>query len=141
MTSPTTAGRAEPHAGADPLRNVLQIDGWSTLLFGIALLGTAPWLSGPLGIPASWLVPFGVVMLGGSAALLLIAGYPRVPPRLSAAVVAGNALSGAALLVLAFSGLLPLTGLGVAFLLSGAVVVAVFAELEFAARRRSPAAG
>ncbi|MFC7745151.1 hypothetical protein ACFQXA_36090 [Nocardiopsis composta] len=42
MTSPTTAGRAEPHAGADPLRNVLQIDGWSTLLFGIALLGTAP---------------------------------------------------------------------------------------------------
>src|SRR5690606_42157513 len=64
MTSPTTAGRAEPHAGADPLRNVLQIDGWSTLLFGIALLGTAPWLSGPLGIPASWLVPFGVVMLG-----------------------------------------------------------------------------
>ncbi|MFC7745150.1 hypothetical protein ACFQXA_36085 [Nocardiopsis composta] len=86
-------------------------------------------------------MPFGVVMLGGSAALLLIAGYPRIPPRLSAAVVAGNALSGAALLVLAFSGLLPLTGLGLAFLLSGAVVVAVFAELEFAARRRSPAAG
>ncbi|WP_017594791.1 hypothetical protein [Nocardiopsis potens] len=142
LSSPTAAdrsGSAEQHAGGpeDPLRAVLRVDGWSTLLFGIALLGTAPWLAGPLGMPASWLVPFGVAMLGGSAALLLIAGYPRIPPRLSAAVVAGNALSGAALAALVFSGILPLTGLGTVFLLSGAAVVAVYAGLEFTARRRS----
>ncbi|WP_246080597.1 hypothetical protein [Nonomuraea mesophila] len=116
------------------LRLILRIDGWSTAVFGVVMLAAGPALSGPLGLPTAWSVPFGVAMLGGAAALGLIAGYPRIPPRHAAFVVAGNALSCVALLLLAFSGLIPLTGLGVAFLLAGALVVAVYA-----ARSNSPA--
>ncbi|MEO3795382.1 hypothetical protein ABGB14_34640 [Nonomuraea sp. B10E15] len=122
------------------LRLILRVDGWSTAVFGVIMLAGAQALSGPLGLPTSWSIPFGVAMLGGAAALGLIAGYPRIPPRHAAFVVAGNTLSCVALLVLAFSGLIPLTGLGVAFLLAGALVVAVYAALELMGLRRLTAA-
>ncbi|GAA2382616.1 hypothetical protein GCM10010420_00690 [Streptomyces glaucosporus] len=142
----TTAPAARRPAGEGPapdalLRTVLRVDGWSTALFGVVLLAGGGLLDGPLGLPLAWSVPFGVAMLGGAAALGLIAGYPRIPPRLSAAVVAGNALSCAALLILTFSGALPLTGPGTAFMLTGAAVVAVYAGLEYAGRRRLEDAG
>ncbi|WP_371657200.1 MULTISPECIES: hypothetical protein [unclassified Streptomyces] len=57
--------------------------------------------------------------------------------RLAAAVVVGNTLSCAALVVLAFTDVIPLTAAGTAFLLIGALVVAVFAEAEFVGCRRS----
>ncbi len=46
-------------------------------------------------------------------------------------VITGNTLSCAALVVLAFARVMPLTVWGVAFLLTGAVVVATYAGLEF----------
>ncbi|MEO3806591.1 hypothetical protein [Nonomuraea sp. B1E8] len=122
------------------LRQILRVDGWSTAVFGVIMLAGAQALSGPLGLPTSWSIPFGVAMLGGAAALGLIAGYPQIPPRHAAFVVAGNTLSCVALLVLAFSGLIPLTGLGVAFLLAGALVVAVYAALELMGLRQLTAA-
>ncbi|MEU7149770.1 hypothetical protein [Streptomyces sp. NPDC045470] len=79
-------------------------------------------------------------MLGGAAALALIAGYPRIPAGPAAAVVAGNTLSFVAMLLLTSSGLLPLTALGTVFLAVGAVVVAVFAVLEYVGLRRYVAA-
>ncbi|MFD7664567.1 hypothetical protein [Streptomyces sp. NPDC059788] len=148
MSTSTTTGattgvaaRSAPPAGAEPLRRVLLIDSWSTFAFGVVLLAGGGLLSEPLGLPVSWSVPFGIAMLGGAAALALIAGYPRVPTGPAVAVVAGNALSCVAMLVLAFSGLLPLTGLGSVFLAIGAVVVAVFAVLEFVGLRRYLGAG
>ncbi|WP_049575048.1 hypothetical protein [Nonomuraea sp. SBT364] len=119
----------------EPLRRILRIDGWSTAVFGVVMLAAAQPLSGPLGLPTAWSVPFGVAMLGGAAALGLIAGYPRIPARYVAFVVAGNALSCVALLVLVFADVLPLTGLGVVFMLTGALVVAVYAGLEFVGYR------
>lgn len=119
----------------EPLRRILRIDGWSTAVFGVVMLAAAQPLSGPLGLPTAWSVPFGVAMLGGAAALGLIAGYPSIPARYVAFVVAGNALSCVALLVLAFADVLPLTGLGVVFMLTGALVVAVYAGLEFVGYR------
>ncbi|MFE3453952.1 hypothetical protein ACFXJ8_34005 [Nonomuraea sp. NPDC059194] len=123
------------------LRTILRIDGWSTAVFGLAMLAGGPALSGPLGLPTTWSVPLGVAMLGGAAALGLIAGYPRIPARLGGYVVAGNALSCVGQLVLAFAGLIPLTGLGVVFMLVGALVVAVFAAVQFVGLRRSMNAG
>jgi hypothetical protein len=143
MSAPTGAGPTVRTAvggrAAEPLRTVLRVDGWSTAVFGAVLLAAGRPLVGVLGLPLAWSVPFGVAMLGGAAALGLIAGYPSVPVRYTALVVAGNALSCAALVVLAFAGVLPLTGLGVVFLLSGAAVVAVYAGLEFLALRRAMA--
>ena len=43
----------------------------------------SPVLRDPLGLPAAWSIPFGIAMLGGAAALLLIAGYPDIPRRLA----------------------------------------------------------
>ncbi|WP_280265862.1 hypothetical protein [Nocardia wallacei] len=119
------------------LRTVLRIDGWSTGLFGVVMLAAAPVLRDPLGLPTAWSVPFGVAMLGGAAALLLIAGYAEIPRRLAATVAIANAASAVAMVVLAFVDVIPLTGWGVAFLLVGAAVVTAFAELEFFGLRRS----
>ncbi|MBX9387478.1 SgcJ/EcaC family oxidoreductase [Streptomonospora halotolerans] len=142
--STDNAGRSTPRAAVEgaaarPLRRVLAVDGWSTAGFGVVLLAAARPLSGVLGLPTAWSVPFGVAMLGGAAALGLIAARPRIPAGLVAAVAAGNALAGAALAVLALAPVLPLTGWGTAFLLSGTAVVAVFAALEYAALRRAAA--
>ncbi|MER5968377.1 hypothetical protein ABT112_01270 [Streptomyces sp. NPDC002055] len=139
MTVPTTTARRPAAGGATPdlLRTSLRIDSWGTAAFGVLLLVGSPWLDGPLGLPASWSVPLGIAMLGGAAALALIAGYPRIPERLSATVVVANALSCPLLLLLAFSDLVPLTAAGTVFLVIGAVVVAVFAELEFVGHRRA----
>ncbi|ATL65959.1 hypothetical protein [Nocardia terpenica] len=118
------------------LRTVLRTDGGSTAAFGVVLLAAGRILRDPLGLPLGWSIPFGVAMLGGAAALLLIAGYPDIPTRLARTVVAVNLLSALALLVLAFTGLIPLTGWGIAFLLIGALVVTIFADLEYLALRR-----
>ena len=132
--TPTTA---DPWA---PLRMILRIDGWSTAAFGVLLLAAARPFDDLLGLPTAWSVPFGVAMLGGALALLLIAGHPEISRGRAMAVVAGNSLSCAALLALVLSGVLPLNAWGVAFLLSGAVVVAVYAALELTGFRRCRAA-
>ncbi|MGK8505392.1 hypothetical protein [Nocardia asiatica] len=117
------------------LRSALRVDGWSTGVFGGVLLAGAGSVRDPLGLPIGWSIGFGLVMLGGAVALLSIAGRPAISARHARAVVAVNAVSAVGMLVLAGSGALALTGLGVAFLLVGAAVVAVFAGLECAGLR------
>ncbi|OEU88254.1 hypothetical protein DB35_17950 [Streptomyces abyssalis] len=137
-TTATTAQRpAAGNAPSDLLRTSLRVDGWSTAAFGVVMLAGSGWFGGLLGLPATWSVPFGIAMLGGAAALGLIAGYPEIPSRLAALVVVGNALSCVAMLLLAFTDVVALTGLGTAFVVVGALVVAVFAEVEFIGLRRS----
>ncbi|WP_328411167.1 hypothetical protein [Nocardia sp. NBC_00403] len=123
-------------AGADYLRSALRVDGWSTGGFGVVMLAGAVALRDPLGLPTTWSIPFGIAMLGGALALLLIAGYPDISPRQATAVVTVNALSAVGMVALTFSGLIDLTRLGVAFMLIGATVVAVFACLEYTGLRR-----
>lgn len=119
------------------LRTALRVDGWGTGIFGVVMLAGAAALRDPLGLPTAWSVPFGVAMLGGALALLLIAGYPEIPFGHASAVVVVNALSAAGMVAVALSGLIGLTGLGVAFLLVGAAVVAGFAVLEYTGVRRA----
>ncbi|MBF6093558.1 hypothetical protein [Nocardia cyriacigeorgica] len=124
-------------AAADSLRQALRWDGWGTGLFGAALLAGAVALRDPLGLPTAWSIPFGVAMVGGGLALLLIAGYPIISARHAAVVVAVNGASAVAMTVLAFSGMIDLTAAGVVFLLVGAVIVAVFAVVEGRGLRRA----
>ncbi len=125
-----------PMPGLD-LRTALRVDGWSTGIFGIVMLAIAYPLREPLGLPTAWSIPFGIAMLGGALALLLIAGYPDIPARMVSGVIAVNLLSAVGLIALAVAGIIALTGLGIAFLLIGALVVTVFADLEYVALRRS----
>ncbi|WP_433578892.1 hypothetical protein [Nocardia brasiliensis] len=119
------------------LRTALRVDGWGTGVFGVVMLAGAVALRDPLGLPTAWSVPFGVAMLGGALVLLLIAGYPEIPFGLACAVVAVNTLSAVGMVVLALSGMIALTGLGIAFLLVGAGVVATFAVVEYTGIRRA----
>ncbi|MEU4343209.1 hypothetical protein AB0H00_18350 [Nocardia sp. NPDC023852] len=134
MSISTPATRPAP--ARDFLRTTLRVDGWSTGIFGGVLLAGAAALRDPLGLPTVWSVVFGVAMLGGALVLLLIARQPEIRARQANGVVAVNAVSAVAMIALAESGVLDLTVLGVAFLLVGAAVVAVFAGLEFTGLRR-----
>ncbi|MFI6044450.1 hypothetical protein ACIA8C_22675 [Nocardia sp. NPDC051321] len=133
----TTFLATQPTLSTDFLRTALRMDGWSTGSFGVVMLAGATVLRDPLGLPTSWSIPFGVAMLGGALALLLIAASPEIPFRQAVGVVAVNALSAVGMVVLTVSGLIALTGLGVAFMFVGATVVAVFAAVEFSGIRRA----
>ncbi|WP_280234397.1 hypothetical protein [Nocardia cyriacigeorgica] len=124
-------------APVDRLRRALRVDGWATGAFGVIMLAGAIPLRDPLGLPTSWSIPFAVAMIGGGLALLLIAGYPVINGRHAAAVVAVNGASAVGMTALAFSGLIGLTGLGVMFLLMGALTVAVFAGIEYLGLRQA----
>lgn len=128
-TVPATA-RSATSPASETLRRALRIDAWSTAAFGVVLLAGATLLVVPFGLPVYWSIPFGIAMLGGAASLGLIAGYPRIPTKFAIFVIAGNALSFVALVALTFSNLIPLTGFGIVFFLSGALVVAAFAIAE-----------
>ncbi|MFF2850885.1 hypothetical protein ACFVT5_31815 [Streptomyces sp. NPDC058001] len=140
VTATTAQHQATGTAASDLLRTSLRVDSWCTAAFGLIMLVGGEWLSDPLGLPTTWSIPFGIAMLGGAAALALIAGYPRIPPRLGATVVIGNTLSCVAMLVLTFTGVVPLTGLGTTFMVVGALVVAAFADVEYMGLRRLQAA-
>ncbi|MFI9403784.1 hypothetical protein [Nocardia sp. NPDC052316] len=131
------AGHLTTRPSIDYLRTALRVDGWSTGGFGVVMLAGAAVLRDPLGLPTTWSIPFGVAMLGGALALLLIAGAIEIPFHQACAVVAVNAASAVGMVVFALSGLIDLTGLGIAFLFVGATVVAAFAAVEFAGLRRA----
>ncbi|WP_040810762.1 hypothetical protein [Nocardia concava] len=119
------------------LRTLLRVDSWSTGIFGIGLLATAPLLRDPLGLPTAVSMCFGLGMLGGAAALSWIAARPTIPTPFAMGVAAVNAVSGVAMTALAAVDVLPLTTFGRAFLEIGALVVLVFATLEYTARHNA----
>ncbi|MFI7445412.1 hypothetical protein [Nonomuraea indica] len=115
------------------LRASLRVDGVGTGIFGVSVLVGGQGLAGAIGVPGSWIVPVGAAMLGGAVLLLVFSGHP-VLPSIAATV---NAAAGIAMVGLTVSGILPLTGLGVAFMLAGAVWVASFAVLVLVLLRRT----
>ncbi|TMR90938.1 hypothetical protein EJK15_52710 [Nonomuraea basaltis] len=115
------------------LRVSLRVDGMGTAIFGVLVLAGGQRLADVIGVPGSWIVPIGVGMLGGAVLLLIFSGHPALP-RVAVAVNAG---SGVVMVGLAASGVLPLTGLGIAFMLAGAAWVATFAILVLVLLRRA----
>lgn len=130
MSTVPASVRSATSSTSEMLRRALRIDAWGTAAFGVVLLAGAMLLVVPFGLPVHWSIPFGIAMLGGAGCLGLIAGYPRIPTKFAVFVITGNALSVVALVALAFSNLIPLTGFGIIFFLSGAVIVAVLAIVE-----------
>ncbi|GAU65867.1 Syd protein [Streptomyces sp. NBRC 110611] len=139
-TTDATDLAAPPRDPARLLRLVLRVDSVSTAVMAVVLIAAAGPLGSATGMPVAFAVGSGIYQLGGAAALALIAGYPVIPPALARAVIALNAASAVACVVVAFGDVMPLTGFGVAFLLIGALVVTVYAALEYAALRRITAA-
>ncbi|HZF91488.1 hypothetical protein [Streptomyces sp.] len=139
-TVPTTATAAPTSDEAGFLRLVLRVDSVSTAVMGLVLIAACVPLGSATGMPVAFSVAFGIYQLGGAAALALIAAYPVIPPGLVRAVIAVNAASAVACVAVAFGDMVPLTGFGVVFMLIGAIVVTVYATLEYAGLRRMTAA-
>ncbi|MEU2390270.1 hypothetical protein [Streptomyces sp. NPDC007369] len=123
------------------LRLVLRIDSASTAVMAAVLIAASGPLGSVTGMPVAFSSGFGIYQLGGAAALALIAGYPVIPAGLVMAVIGVNLGSAVACLVVAAGDFIPLTGFGIVFMLIGAVIVAVYAALEWAGLRRITAAG
>lgn len=119
------------------LRRVLLADAASGLAMGLALIAGAGVLEPLLGLPAALLREAGFVLLP-IAAFITWTGLRKVlSRRMVWAVVIGNALWVADSFILLFSGWVSPTVLGQVFVVGQAVVVAVFAELEFFGVRRA----
>ena len=123
------------------LRRSLVLDGVISGATGLLmLLGAGP-LEQLLGVPAALMRPAGIVLLPFAAMVLYFASRENLT-RATVWTVIGLNLAWAAMSALALvGGWITPTGLGVAFVVCQAVVVAGFAELQYTGLRRAAIAG
>ena len=121
---------------ASTLRRVLWLDAASGIGMGLSHLVLAEPLSDWTGIPAAWLQLAAVVVIGAASLAAWLA--TRASPTAGGVrfLAAGNFAWVAASLWLAFGAGLPLTALGLGWVLMQAAVVLVLAELEWAGSRQ-----
>jgi hypothetical protein len=116
------------------LRRVLCVDAATCAATGALMTFDAAPLSTPLGLPAALLFWAGLSLFPVAAFLLWVATRRDIPRPGAWLAILGNAgwVAGSALVL----ALLSPTGLGYAFVIAQAVVVALLAELEYMALRR-----
>jgi sulfite exporter TauE/SafE len=118
------------------LRDSIRLDAVVTGTAGVLLAAGAPVLDGLLGVRPALLVALGVFLIAYAAALLVLA-RAGAPARWVKAVIAANVLWVAASVVAVLADWLTLTAFGTAFALVPAAAVALLAELQLIALRRS----
>jgi hypothetical protein len=125
-----------PDARDGLLRSGIRLDASVSGAFGFALLVSGGLLADMVGIPLRWLLAVGGVCLLYAASLWLLHTCARVSQCAGLAVIVANAtwVAGSGLLV-AF-GWLPLTVLGVGFVLLQAIAVAGLTGLQVVGLRR-----
>jgi hypothetical protein len=113
------------------LRNTLRVDAVASGVSGAGLVALGGLHEELFGLPRAWSLPMGIFLLVFAA----LAGLASTGTRGVPAIVAVNVAWVIASVVMVFA--LPLTGLGVGYVVAQAVAVAVFAELEFVGLRRA----
>lgn len=130
----TTRTETQPLSTAtvrrSPIATLLWLDSATCAVNGIAYLAGATILDDLLGPSVLTLEILGVFLLVWAAGLAWIATRDPVPPGLVHEVVIGNALWVVGSVAVAF-GLLSLTGIGLAWCLLQAVVVAGLAAAQY----------
>ena len=122
------------------LRRVLTTDtAFSGLSMLVLVLAAGP-LAGPLGLPESFLRVLGLVLVPFVAFIAWVALRRPLVVGAVWVLIVGNALWVLASIALLASGWLSPSGLGIAFIVGQAVIVGLFAELQFIGLRRSTAA-
>ncbi len=120
-----------------PLRRALLVDAGVSAVTALAMTFGAPLLSGLLELPEPLLRYAGLSLLPFVAAVAFVATRPQ-PPRAGVwAVIVVNALWVLASIALLLGGLVAPNALGYGFVVLQAAAVAVFAELQLQALRRS----
>lgn len=121
------------------LRFALRLDAGATLATGAAMLTLAPRMQAVLNLPTTLLRGAGLFLLGYALVIALLSRRATLPAWAVWTIIVGNALWAIDCALLAFTGLVAPTTLGIAFLIAQAVVVAGFAELQYVGLRRSTA--
>lgn len=118
------------------LRNVLVADGVVCATTGLLLAIVAGPLNDVLGLPTSLLRGVGLFLIPFGALVFLLGTRPAPARTAVQVLIAGNLLWVAASVALLVSGRVDPTGLGIAFVLLQAILVAAFAEFQILGLRR-----
>lgn len=119
------------------LRKALLTDALLSGINGLLLAVAAVPLAGPLGLPAGLLRWGGIICILFAAFVAWLGTRERVQRPLVFVAVAINVIWALDSVLLLFTGRVEPTVLGELFIVLQAIVVAVFAELEFLGLRRS----
>jgi hypothetical protein len=120
-----------------PLRRVLLLDAVVSGACGLLMVLGAGTLGPALELPPGLLRWAGAALLPFAAAVGVLATRPAVAPRSVLALVAVNAAWVVASVAILLAGVVRPNALGVAFVVAQALVVALFAELQYAGLRRT----
>ena len=119
------------------LRLTLKLDAAASGALGVLSLAPRPMLGDLLGTPLALLVPVGLFLSAGAAALGLVAPRPRLGGATVRAVILLNLLYAVdGVVVVVATGLFPLTALGIAFVLFQVIAVTLFAAAQFYALQK-----
>ena len=125
----------EEHVGL--LRLALKLDALASGALGALSLAAGTVLDDLLGLPLALLVPVGLFLLAYAAFVWVLGTRRRIRRTAAWAVVAVNLVWAADSVALVLVGWFPLSALGVAFVLTQAVAVFLFADLQFLGLRRA----
>ncbi len=129
-----------PNSTPSPLQRILAADAALCAIAGLALVAGAGLAAGLLGLPPGLLRGAGLALLPVAGFVAWLARQPATPRRGVELLVALNLAWVAASLLLLVSGWVSPTGLGTAFVLAQAALVAAFAAMEAGALRRTATA-
>jgi hypothetical protein len=121
------------------LRKALMVDAAASGALGIVCLAGSSLLPGLLGLPHGFLMAVGSACLLWAAITGFAATRQVLPSVAVWAIIGLNAVWVLESIVLLFGWLQP-TGLGTAFVVLQAIIVAILAELQFVGFKRSQAA-
>jgi len=119
------------------LRRVLLLDAVATFATGILLLGGMSILQSWLNLPASLMTYAGAFCVVWAALVAFAFTRKQLTRNFVLAIVIGNALWALGSIALLVSGYVAPTVLGYAFVIAQAIVVGVFAELQYVGLTRS----
>lgn len=113
------------------LRRVLLLDSVATFATGLLLVGGTGLLQSLLELPASLMTYAGAFCIAWAALVAFAFSRQTLTRGLVWTIIAGNALWTLGSVVLLVSGYVAPTWLGYAFVAAQAIVVGVFAELQY----------
>ena len=121
------------------LRRALMLDAVASGATGLLMIAGAGLVADLLGLPTGLLRGAGLVLVPYVAYVAFLATRRRIEPAAVWLIIACNVVWALASFLLLLSGKFAPTGLGIAFVVAQAVVVALLGELQYMGLRR-PAA-
>src|SRR5688572_16144172 len=120
------------------LRRVLAVDAISSGAMGLGMLSFGSFIAQLLNLPVDLIRDAGLVLLPFAAFVGYVASREQ-PPRAGAwIIIAMNGVWVVDSILLLFTGWVEPNALGYAFVIAQAVVVGVFAELEYIGLKKAP---